>query len=155
LREQALGNLAEANAELGDWRQSISLAEQAVKLASEIKNPGDQEVWLIDLGRAHLMLNELPEAERYYNQALAIARSLNDTDTIWRCLNNLTELALRRHDLKTAEEYWKEESALNLGGEGRAYVTVDAAEIALERKEYAQAEQLFKEVLQSKPKDSI
>src|SRR5262249_27336287 len=34
LREQALGNLAVANAELGDWKQSISLAEQAEKLAS-------------------------------------------------------------------------------------------------------------------------
>ena len=155
LRERALGNTAESYAELGDWRQSIAFAEQAEKLAGEIKNTREQEVWLIDLGRAHFVLTEFPEAERYYSQAHAIARRLNDTDKMWRCLNHLTELALKRHDLKTAEQYWKEESALNLGSEARAYATVDAAEIAIERKDFAKAEQLFKEVLQSKPKDSV
>jgi CHAT domain-containing protein len=154
LRQKMLGNLGECYADLGDWKQSISFAEQAEKLAAQIKN-ADRETWLLDLGRAHLTLTELPEAERYYGQALVMARGLNDIDKIWRCLNNLTELALRRHDLNTAERYWKEESALNLETEGRAYVTVNAAEIAVERKDFAKAEQLFKEVLRSTPRDSV
>jgi CHAT domain-containing protein/Tfp pilus assembly protein PilF len=155
LKEKALGNLAECHAELGDWRQSIFLAEEAEKLAAQIKNDGDRKTWLIDLGRAHLALREFSKAEPYFTQALAIAEVRRDTDAIWRCLNNLTQLALKRHDLSTAEKYWKEESALNLGAEGRAYVTFDAAKIAMERKELLKAEQLLKDVLGAKTNDSL
>jgi len=155
IREKTFGNLAECYADLGDWRQSISFAHEAESLADRIKNIGDQKVWLIDLGRAHLVLREYSEAEPYYDKALAIAKRLNDTDATWRCLNNLTQLALRRHDLTAAERSWKEESALNLGAEGRTYATFDAAMIAVEQKGYAKAEPLFKEILNSKPRDSL
>jgi CHAT domain-containing protein len=155
VREKTLGNLAECHAELGDWRQSVSLAEQAERLAEQIENAGDQEKWLIDLGRAHLVLTEYSQAEPYYGQALAIARSQKDQDGLLRCLNNLTQLALRRHDPNEAERYWKEESGLKLGTEGSAYVSFDAAGIAIERKEFAKTEHLFKEILSAKTNDSL
>jgi CHAT domain-containing protein len=155
LREKMLGNLAECYAELGDWRQSISFAEQAENLAAEIKNDGDREKWLIDLGRAHLTLTELSEAERYFGRALAIARSLNDTNAMSRCLNDLIQLALQRRDPDTAERYWKEESALSLGPDRKIYVSFDAAGIAMERKDLAKAESLFEAILKSKTNDSL
>jgi CHAT domain-containing protein len=155
LRELGLGNLAECYAELGDWRQSIFFAEEAEKLASQIKRDGNREVLLIDLGRAHSNLFEFSKAEPYFGQALTIARSLNDMDAMSRCLNDLTQLALRRHDLTAAERYWKEESALSLSPERKVYVTFDAAMIALERQEFSKAELLLKEILKSNAKGSL
>jgi CHAT domain-containing protein/lipopolysaccharide biosynthesis regulator YciM len=155
LLEKTNGNLAECYAELGDWRQSIAYAQQSEKVAEQIKNVSDKEKWLIDLGRAHFVLGEYSRAEPYFAQALGIANSQKDTEAVSRCLNDLTQLALRRHDLNAAERYWKEESALPLGSERRTYLSFDAAEIALERKDLSQAEHLFKEILKAKPKDSL
>jgi CHAT domain-containing protein len=155
VQERTLGNLAECYAELGDWKRSMYLAEQAGKLAEQIKNIGDREVWLIDVGRAHFGLREYSQAEPYYVRALAIARNLNDSDGVWRCLKNLTQLALKRHDLNAAEVYLKEESTLTIGAERRAYVSFDTAEIAVERKEFAKAEQLFREILGVKTSDPL
>jgi CHAT domain-containing protein len=155
LKEKTLGNLAECHAELGDWRQSISLAEEAEKLAARIKNDGDRKTWLIDLGRAHLALREFSKADPYFEEALAIAKERGDQGGIARCLNDLTELALKRHDLDTAEKYWKEESPMNLGPEGRAYVSFDAAIIAREHKEFPKAEQSLKDVLGVKTNESL
>jgi CHAT domain-containing protein len=155
LRQKMLGNLGESYAELGDWRQSISLAEQAVTLAEQIKNDSDRKTWLIDLGRAHLALFEFSSAEPYFKDALAIARRLNNTDAILRCLNDLTQMALAQHDLSAAEKYWKEESALNLGAEARDHVSFDAAGIAMERKEFTKAEKLLMNVLRSNANSSL
>ena len=154
VQERTLGNLAECYAELGDWRRSISFAEQAKELAAQIKNEGDLQVWLIDLGRAHYTLFEFSKAESYFSEALAIATRLKDTDGIWRCLNNLTQLALSRHDVSAAENYWKEQSALNLVA-GRPNVSFNAAGIAMQRKEFTKAEQLFKEILASNANISL
>ena len=153
--EKALGNIAESYAELGDWKQAISFSEQAEKLASQIKNIGDQEKWLIDLGRANFVLREYSDAEAYYGRASAIASSLNDTDAMSRCLNDLVQLALRRHDLNMAERYWKQESLLSLGLDRSIYVSFDAAGIAVERKEFPKAESLITEILKSKTSDSL
>ena len=155
LRQKMLGNLGECYADLGDWRQSISLAEQAEKLAAQIDYASDRKTWLIDLGRAHRTLFEFSKAGPYFNEALAIAKRLNDTNATWRSLNNLTQLALAQHDLHAAEKSWKEESALNLGAEGHARVSFDAAGIAMERKEFTKAEQLFKDILTSKADISL
>ncbi len=155
VREKVLGNLADSYAELGDWKQSISLAEQAEKLASKIENISDQEKWLLDLGRAHSVIHEYSAAELYYSRALPIAKTLNDTDAVSRCLNDLIELALQRRDPSTAESYWKEESALSLGPDRKVYVSFDAAGIAMERKELAKAESLLETILKSKTNDSL
>src|SRR5262249_23269040 len=129
--------------------------EQAEKLAAQIRRDRDRKIWLIDLGRAHFALHEFSEAAPYYEQALSISKELNDTDGIWRCLNNLTQMALGRHDRKAAEQYWKEESSLKLGEEGSAYVTFDAAMLALEKKNLVEAERLLKDVLARKVNDSL
>lgn len=155
LRERALGNLVECYQALGDWRRSIPLAEQADELAAQINNNSDRERWLISLGRAHLAIREFSIAEPYFTQALALARDRKHQDTIWRSLNNLTQLALKRHDLETAERYWKEESTLKLGSEGKAYVTFDAATIAMERKDLPRAERLLVEILGLKTDDFL
>lgn len=155
LREPILGNLGECYAELGDWKQSIPFSEQAEELAAQIKNTGDREAWLIDLGRAHFVLREYARAEPYYTQALAIAKVDNDSDAVLRCLNDLTQLALRRRDLVSAERYWQQESAMNPGPAQEVYVLSDQAGIAMERREFVRAEPLLKEILSTKTRDSL
>lgn len=155
VREKAFGNAAECYGELGDWKRSIALAEEAKKLAEQLHNDADRQVWLINLGRAHLSILELAIAEPYFTEALTIARDRKDQDGIWRCLHDLTQLALKRHDLEAAEQYWKEESDSKLGDEGKAFVTFDAATIAMERKDFTKAEQLLGEILSVKTADSL
>jgi CHAT domain-containing protein len=155
LRQKLLVNLGECYADLGDWKQSIALAEQAEELAAKINNDWDREKWLIDLGRAHATLFEFSKAEPYFIEALAIAKRLNDTNASARSLNNLVQLALAQHDLTAAEKYWKEESTLDLAPGGRAYVFFDGSGIAMERKEFAKAEQLFKDILASNANISL
>jgi CHAT domain-containing protein len=158
LRERALGNAAECYAELGDWRQSVSFAEQAQKLAAQIGNDGDRKTWLIDLGRATFALRRIQgyeaEAEGYYLEALSLARRLGDRPGSAACFNNLTRLALRRHDLAKAEEYLAQGKALNVANED-SHFALDAAEIVTARKQWSEAEQLFQELLPRTAKDAI
>src|SRR5262249_53733893 len=111
LQEKTLGNLAESYAGLADWKKSIALAEQAEKFAEQIELAADQEVWLIDLGKAHYALWEDSEAERDYLKALSIAQHRDRANTAL-CFHNLTLLALRRHDVAKAEEYLRQGEAL-------------------------------------------
>jgi CHAT domain-containing protein len=131
------------------------LAEKAESEAVQIQNDADREKWLIDLGRANFVLREYSKAETDYGKALAIAASLNDSDAMSRCLNDLIQLALERRDLSTAERYWKEESALSLGPDRKIYVSFDAAGIAMQRKELAKAEGLLEAILKSKANDPL
>ena len=155
LLELILGNLGECYAELGDWRQSIHFSEQAEALARQIENTGDQEAWLINLGRAHFALAEFSEAGRHYQRALGIAKSQNDSDAQSRCLNDLIQLAVQRHDLSEADLYWNAESALTLPDSRKIYFVSDTASIAMERQDFQRAELLLKNILRSKTNDAL
>jgi CHAT domain-containing protein len=154
LRERMLGNLAECYAALGDWRQSISYAEQAEKLAQQIQDTGFQETWLIDLGRANFALWEFPEAETGYLQALAIAQQRHDQEKVALCFHNLALLALRRQMIDQAEDYRRQGTALNVDRE-RFHFALDAAEIAAARQQWPEAERLFLELMPRTAEDPI
>jgi CHAT domain-containing protein len=142
LKEKALGSLGECYAELGDWRQSLRFSQEAADIAAEINNRRDQETWLIDQGRAHFSIWELPEAEKSYLEALSIAQERDDRIGIAACFNNLSRLALRRGDLVKGEEYLERGKALKVESED-LHFALDAAEIAVARKQFATAERLL------------
>jgi CHAT domain-containing protein/tetratricopeptide (TPR) repeat protein len=153
-RERAFGNLGFIYSQLGDWRNAISFSQQAEAIAVELKNQQDQELWSIDLGKAHHALHELPEAEAYYLKALSIAQSLGDKVGAAGCFNNLTRLALAKQNLEQAEEYLKQGTALQVERE-RLHFAFDAARIAGAHKQFLKAEQILRDLLQPTEQDSI
>jgi CHAT domain-containing protein len=154
VKERALGNLAECYAALGDWLQSISLADQAEKLAEQIQDTPSQKTWLIDLGKAHFAQWEFPAAERNYLKALSMAQQLHDQNSIALCFYNLSLLALRQRDVDKADQYRRQGEALKVDSE-RLHLALDAAEIAAARKQWPEAERLFQELLSQTATDAI
>jgi CHAT domain-containing protein len=145
LQDRMLGNLGFAYSELGDWKNAIAFSEQAEKMAGEIQNREAQERWLIDLGKAHFALWEFPEAEGDYLKALSIAEATGDHDAAASCFHNLALLALRQHAIEKADAYRRRGEALHIQREDLQFA-LDAAEIAAERKQFAEAERLFEEL---------
>lgn len=149
LQDRMLGNLGFAYSQLGDWKMAISFSQRAEKMAAEINNPEAQERWLIDLGKAHFALwmsSEAEEARTDYLKALAIAQQLHDSDNVALCFHNLALIALRRNDPDSAEAYLREGIALSSKREN-LHFALDAAKIAAARKQFRDAERMFRELL--------
>lgn len=151
LEEKTLGNLSECYAELGDWKQSLSLSQEAAEKAAEIHNQPDEETWLIDVGRAHYGLWELPEAEKYYLQALSITRQRHDLGSAARCYHNLVLIALRRDDPDRAADFARQEALFT--EPDSLLPAFDRAEIALARHHFGEAERELRKLLPGTAQD--
>jgi CHAT domain-containing protein/Flp pilus assembly protein TadD len=156
LEQITLGNLGFCYAQLGDWKRAISFSEQAEKIAKQTQNKAAQERWLIDLGKAHFALWESSgeQAKTNYLEALSIAQELRDRDNTALCFHNLALIALRTHDPDNAETYLKEGEAQNSDRE-RLHFSLDAAKIAAARKQFAQAERHFRDLLPNTGRDAV
>lgn len=157
LRELALGNLGFSHSQLGDWKKAISFSQQAEAMAAEIDNNADQEKWLIDLGKAHFALWEpsgTEEARKDYLKALSIAQQLHDRDNAALCYHNLALIALRTNEPDAAATYLKEGEALNSERE-HLHFALDAAKIAAARKQFAEAERRFRDLLPDTRLDAV
>jgi CHAT domain-containing protein len=157
VKEKVLGNLGFSYSQLGDFKRAIDYSKQAAGIAAELGVPGDQEKALLDLGRAYATLPvEYPgEAEKSYLQALSVARRSQDVETWKRVLRNLIQLALNNHDVHKAEDYWKQEAALEPEGVHDPYSSFNEAEIAVARKEFPKAEQLFQRLLRDAETNAV
>ncbi|HJX84730.1 MAG TPA: CHAT domain-containing protein [Candidatus Angelobacter sp.] len=146
LEEKALGSLGFSYFQLGDFKGAINYSKRAAGIASELGRTDDQAKWLLDLGRAYASLPvEYPgEGEKNYLGALALTSK--SQDTAGRCLHNLTQLAIENHDLSKAESYWKQELARH-DNANDPDSSLDEAEIALTRKDFLHAAELFPAIL--------
>ncbi|HWX55980.1 MAG TPA: CHAT domain-containing tetratricopeptide repeat protein [Verrucomicrobiae bacterium] len=153
IRETAQGNLGFSYAQLGDFKRAIDYSKQAAEIAEELTRLDARERWLLDLGRAYAALpGDYPgEAEVQYHEALLLATRLKDEDTARKCLHNLAQLAIKEHEPDKAERYWKEEKTHIPDNDDDPDSSLDEAEIAYARNEFAKAEQLF-EVIAANPK---
>ncbi|HLW55646.1 MAG TPA: CHAT domain-containing tetratricopeptide repeat protein [Candidatus Angelobacter sp.] len=154
LEQITLGNLGFCYAQLGDWTKALSFSERAERIANEIKNKGAQERWLIDVGKAHFALWELPEAEVSYIRALGLSEQLQDRANTALCYHNLALLALRENDVAKADAYRQKGEALNVAREV-LHFEFDKAEIALAQKQSSSAERIFKKLLPQTAGDAV
>jgi len=147
IKELALGNLGYSYSQLGDFRRAIDSSRQAASLAAKINFLNDQEKWLLDEGRSHVVLYEFQEGEAALNQSLRIAEMLHDRDISSKCMNNLVQIELTTGNLTRAEEYWKQEDSLKHDASSALFAMLDHARIAFAQKKYADAETLYKSIL--------
>jgi len=85
----ALGNLGNAYAALGEVRQAIAYYEQALVIAREIGDRRGEGNALGNLGLAYADLGEVRQAIAYYEQRLGIAREFGDRRGEGNALGNL------------------------------------------------------------------
>ena len=141
IRERTLGNLGLCYSRLGEYRTAIQYSGKAAGIATQLGLSDDESAWLLDVGHSYQALREFENAESYLQRALSLSRRLQDHDNEAGALNNLTQMALKDHQLDKAEQYWRQEASVaSVSPVIKSYAALDEADIALARKNYRRAE---------------
>ncbi len=155
MEEEALGNLGVWYGELGDWENAINYTSEAVVKSSAIsgtrKADSDHALWLNNLGRLHFWNQQYHDAQQDWLKALAVARRRNDVRTATMTLGNLARVASRMGDLRSAEEYVKEDEDLHPQDEQLLLFYLNKAKVAADENDLKSAEAGLRLVLQSGP----
>ena len=83
------GDLGHSYAKLGQTQKAIEHYQQALAIARETGNRGDEGAWLGRLGGSYATLGQTQKAIEYYQQALAIARETGERGSEGSWLGNL------------------------------------------------------------------
>jgi CHAT domain-containing protein len=112
-----------------------------------------QAHWLMNLAECYYAEREYVAAEEILKEALVISRPLDEKTALTECLNDLAAVSLETGRLQEAEKYNDEEMEVERAGLDRS-AKLDSqlvrARIASGKKEYANAEQLFRGVMDAK-----
>jgi class 3 adenylate cyclase/tetratricopeptide (TPR) repeat protein len=92
---------------LSDANAVLALGEQAKKLCQEFGNLSGMATSLKLLGVAHLQLGQFLQADRFFEQGLAIYDGIDDRRNVAAMLSNLGESARSRGDFRRAEELYE------------------------------------------------
>ena len=146
-----LGNLGLCYYGLGDFEKAVPLLSRGADLFGEIGDVYRRQNLLGSLGDAAFYgRGDLEKATSYYRQALALARQIGERASTARCLERMTEVALRSGDLASAEKYNREALALSrqIGVRNlELWALFAQAEIQSARGEFAAAQRGFREVI--------
>jgi CHAT domain-containing protein len=148
LEELVLGNSGTVYVDLSDFNNALKNSEPAAKMAAQLNLKHDQQKWLMHIGTAQSIQGQSGLAEQSYNQALAIATELKDSDVIADCLLSLTMVKLDQHQLDEGEKYHLQAFKLGLKGNHLTDWQFAEAAIAAAHGNYAKAILEFREVLQ-------
>ncbi len=99
----ALNNLGDTYLSLGDWETAVQYLRRALPLV----HSGDrihEARTLINLGDAFRRLERFEEAEKAFDQALAVGREINDAETQTAALTTRAFLYIKRHQPDRAVE---------------------------------------------------
>ncbi|MCX6956152.1 MAG: tetratricopeptide repeat protein [Verrucomicrobia bacterium] len=121
----ALGNLGNAHAALGDARKAIGYYEQRMVIAREIGDRRGEGNALGNLGNAHADLGDARKAIEYHEQALVVSREIGDRHGEGQDLGNLGNAHDALGDARKAIEYYEQQLVITreIGdrrGEGNA-----------------------------------
>lgn len=111
-----LGNMGWAYFQLGDFENSLKFYKQAEATAQKSALIGYRAYWLTGIANVYLANHNFRDAEAVSQQALAVAKTLEDTETITESLNQLTRIAMEAGRFTLAEKYNSEASALEESG---------------------------------------
>jgi CHAT domain-containing protein len=105
---RTLGNMGWCYRMLGEYENALTLYEQAEEASKQAGVTGDQIYWLTGIANVYSDQHDYAAAEPVLKQALAIARSHDDKDTVEVSLNDLSAIALETGRVELAESYQKE-----------------------------------------------
>lgn len=146
---KTLGNIAWGYFELGDFENALSLFNQAVEASKRSGLVADRVYWLTGVANSNFALGDFKAAESALQQAIKFARASDEKNTLDECLNDLSAVALETGDIDAAERYNTEASNLEQSGIDRSqflYSALIRARIYSNRRDFAEAEPLFKKI---------
>ena len=149
--EHALGNLGNIYSEVGDYPNAEDYSKRAADVAHAIGEAGDEQAWLITLGRAYQSdaRQLFTEAEEAYGKAVRIAHGLHDNVGAARCFSNLVQLSLKKSQIKQAQTYTQQMAALHPEGELALFLLLNQADLAFAQNDLPAAERLLLQAIKS------
>jgi len=151
LKQASVGRLGSAYAYLGQTQKGIACQEQALAVARQMQNRGNEGVCLGNLGNRYAELGQTTRAIEYHEQALAIAREIGDRAGEGRHLGNLGSCYAALEQTTRAIEYYEQALAIaceigdrrgegaDLGNLGNRYAALGQTARAIEYYEQALA----------------
>lgn len=100
-----LGNMGWSYLDLGDYETALTLFQQADAASGKAGSLGAQIQWRLSIGNIHLARRDYASAERAYQSALEVAKSLRDEDSVAQCLENLALVSLETGQIDSARHY--------------------------------------------------
>ncbi|HMI53597.1 MAG TPA: CHAT domain-containing tetratricopeptide repeat protein [Candidatus Saccharimonadales bacterium] len=145
-----LGNMGWSYFDLGDFPNALDLYNQAANDAGKRNQTGYRAFWLIGVANSYFAQRDYKSAEAALQQSLNLARGLDEKDTLIDCLNSLSAVAMETGRTELAVSYNEESKALlkaGLTNSGKLETRLVEARTQGARKQFDQAERLFREVI--------
>jgi len=145
----AYTNLALCYTQLGDYDRALKLQNEALTWLGKGDSPVVRPSLFGEMGRTLELKGDPAKAIDYYRQAIALLRNLPDgsRDDIRRLTSNLASALCATGDWDAADQANREETALARDDGPRAYATLNAANIALGRKQFDDAAALYQKAV--------
>jgi predicted ATPase/DNA-binding SARP family transcriptional activator len=102
---RTLHSIAEALRDLGDFERSVELFARSIEIR-RANGLGSGAATVHSLGDLHLDADDMPTAERYYREALALGLQEGDVRLGAYCLAGLACVAARNEDATAAGRLW-------------------------------------------------
>jgi CHAT domain-containing protein len=104
-RANILGNMGWSYQGLGDYESALALFQQADAASGKAGSLGAQIQWRLSIGNIYLARRDYSSAERAYQDALEVAKSVRDEDAVAQCLENLALVSLETGQIDSAQHY--------------------------------------------------
>ncbi len=143
------GNLGWAYFKLGDKEQALDLFLNAEARAANLGNIQAKLIWMSNAGYVYQDSGDLTRAIQAYRESLELARQINSNDDIVNALEDLAHASIDAGKLDEASVYIDQVSPL-VRASGNHLDALDLmlaqAKIAVARRQYLQAETIFRAV---------
>jgi len=146
----ALGNLGSTYHDLGDNDRAIQSLQDAVKLAGELDDRIYRGRWLVVLGETWYDSGDSAKAAECYQQARLLGHAGRDQEWLAGVLDDLSQIALRKKDLASAEDLNRQGTVLARQARSSAALLtqqVEAGAIAEARYDQHLAETIYTQTL--------
>jgi len=145
------GNMGLSYFELGDYETALLLFERADESSEKLGAVSAQLEWKTDIGDVYFEEHDLGAARSAYENALVLARSIDDQTAITECFGNLAFVDLEAGRLDSASHYHDEVVQFVRAHPDHfldQYSSLIAARIEEGKQNYVQARRLFRTVLE-------
>jgi len=157
ISQVALGNQGWAYYRLGEPEKALGLLLEAKERASQIGAITDEVKWLTTAGYVYLDAHDYVAARRSYQQALALAQSINSKEDILNAMMSLALASERTGEPDEARD-WADRTIAMVPADGDRldvlYPMLVKGHVAARVHDAAQAEKTFREIEQD-PKSHV
>jgi CHAT domain-containing protein/Tfp pilus assembly protein PilF len=150
------GNIGWCYFRLGDFDTARGLFQNAETAFGKTGNRLEQQIWLGNLANVSMMTRDFSTATAGYRQAVAIARQMPSDLWVSNWLVDLAQAEIELGDFDKAEAANNEASRLErriAGARSPIYSLYNSARIAAARKQFGDAEELYRNALREPAND--